>query len=320
MGNQQGKDDIVKYDVEKIGTRETIAAWHREGVSVWDVYECIDVLGQGHMGTVYRVRRKDRSMHNEATRQRSQSEEKDVDKTPKSTFNKKSAFKSNIKKSESDTSVSSGDKTPKAIIKKAFKPVDKAFKPLVRTKSAGNKPPAPPQEDEEDRPPELRLAQPPSSPAKQPAKSILKKSHYTNPTVSELPSLDDEPEDEEVTERWAAKTKDRVEHIQVHKEEILRADQDGALKYSARETDPLFEKRKVFFKRNYACKTVLTSRIKDGRLREMMNEIYVMRSLDHPYILNLYEIYQVKRKSERNLGKFGATFETAVFLISCLCR
>ena len=255
MGNQQGKSKgvVIKYDPTTVGTRETIAAWHRFGVSVWDVYESIDSLGQGHMGTVYQVRRKDRGLHNEATRHAAKANEKvDVDKTPKIS-------------------------------------IRKALRPIKKVKSMSK---VPPEEDEEDRPPEVKPAQPPKSPSA--PKSILKKSQYSNPTLK-VPDLDDEPEDEEAQETWKARTKDRVEHIQSHKAEILQADQDGELSYSSRAIDPLSDARKVFFKRHYACKTVLTSRVKDGRLAEMMNEIYVMRSLDHPYILNLYEIYQTKR-------------------------
>jgi serine/threonine protein kinase len=55
-------------------------------------------------------------------------------------------------------------------------------------------------------------------------------------------------------------------------------------------------KRTIRFAREYACKTVSTARVKTGQLAELLNEIYVMRTLDHPYILRLYEVYQVKRK------------------------
>lgn len=271
MGNQQGKSSGGAADLAKsVGTRETIAAWHRNGVSVWDVYDSVDALGQGHMGSVYRVRRKDRSLHNEATRQAAsqalREEEKDVDKTPKI-----------------------------GTIRKTLKP---ALKPLKRGASKG-KAVAVPEPDKEDLPPETKLAQPPKAPVA--PKSILKKSHYSNPTLTELPPEDDEDDelDEATLQQWREKTggKERAEQIKGHVAGILEKDQEGALKYSIKEeSDPLSDSPKVLFKKNYACKTVLTSRIKDGRLNEMMNEIYMMRSLDHPYILNLFEIYQTKRK------------------------
>ena len=92
--------------------------------------------------------------------------------------------------------------------------------------------------------------------------------------------------DEATLQQWKEKTggKERAEHIKGHVAGILEKDQEGALKWSIHEeSDPLSDSPKVLFKKNYACKTVLTSRIKDGRLNEMMNEIYMMRSLDHPY-------------------------------------
>ena len=55
-------------------------------------------------------------------------------------------------------------------------------------------------------------------------------------------------------------------------------------------------KRTIRFAREYGCKTVSTARVKAGLLDELLNEIYVMRTLDHPYILQLHEVYQVKRK------------------------
>ena len=56
------------------------------------------------------------------------------------------------------------------------------------------------------------------------------------------------------------------------------------------------KKSRLRFQRTYACKTVVTTDIKQKQLTEMMNEIYIMRTLDHPYIIRLYEVYQVKRK------------------------
>jgi calcium-dependent protein kinase len=277
MGNQQGKGISSRFLTEPAGgTRETIAAWHREGVSVWDVYESIDCLGQGHMGSVYRVRRKDRSLHNEATRQATAKRQNNM--------------------SSDDGKNKDSDRTPKigAFARKTLKPL----KTVKRVGSKGKAKAPPPEPDAEDLPLEPSLAQP--SKAAAPPKSILKQSHYSNPTLNELPGDDDDDDDldEATLQQWKEKTggKERAEHIKGHVAEMLEKDQEGALKWSVHEQDPLSDSPKVLFKKNYACKTVLTSRVKDGRLNEMMNEIYMMRSLDHPYILNLYEIYQTKRK------------------------
>ena len=55
-------------------------------------------------------------------------------------------------------------------------------------------------------------------------------------------------------------------------------------------------RRSVRFQRMYACKTVLTANVKKGYMDQLLNEIRVMRTLDHPYILQLFEVYQVKRE------------------------
>jgi serine/threonine protein kinase len=48
--------------------------------------------------------------------------------------------------------------------------------------------------------------------------------------------------------------------------------------------------------RCYACKTVSTARMKKPDLAELLNEVSIMRKLDHPNILQLFEVYSTKRK------------------------
>eukprot|EP00551_Chaetoceros_affinis_P011130 CAMPEP_0203667244 /NCGR_PEP_ID=MMETSP0090-20130426/4119_1 /ASSEMBLY_ACC=CAM_ASM_001088 /TAXON_ID=426623 /ORGANISM="Chaetoceros affinis, Strain CCMP159" /LENGTH=929 /DNA_ID=CAMNT_0050531357 /DNA_START=665 /DNA_END=3454 /DNA_ORIENTATION=- len=55
-------------------------------------------------------------------------------------------------------------------------------------------------------------------------------------------------------------------------------------------------RRRVFFRRHYACKTIATNNVKRGDMEELLNEIYMMRKMDHPYIIRLYEVYQVQQK------------------------
>ena len=62
MGNTSGKlkkgDDNISssfHDLSGHGhlsEREASSAWYRYGVSVTDVYDVVEVLGQGHMGEV----------------------------------------------------------------------------------------------------------------------------------------------------------------------------------------------------------------------------------------------------------------------------
>ena len=55
-------------------------------------------------------------------------------------------------------------------------------------------------------------------------------------------------------------------------------------------------RRRVFFRRHYACKTVATDSMKPSEYEELVNEIYMMRKIDHPYIIRLYEVYSLDRK------------------------
>ena len=49
-------------------------------------------------------------------------------------------------------------------------------------------------------------------------------------------------------------------------------------------------------KRRYACKTVNTLRMTDAELKEFVNEVDILRDLDHPNIVQLFEVYKVKRR------------------------
>jgi len=48
--------------------------------------------------------------------------------------------------------------------------------------------------------------------------------------------------------------------------------------------------------RAFACKTVHTTRLRREDMAEMLNEIDIMRELDHPNILQLFDVYHGKRK------------------------
>lgn len=262
MGNQTGKESVPvpTYDSSKEGTRETIATWHRYGVNVWDVYEYVDDLGQGHMGQIFHVCRKERSAHNEITRQKSAS-----------------------------SGASAGSEPPKSVVK--AKPSAKLI-PKMAIKSISGRGKI----NEVNVPPKKPLAIPPKSPL--PPKPILKPSHYGNPTI-EIPDIDDEPEDEDVNKiHWEEKIKGRVEHVAGHRSEMLAVINDQLDTFDSIDVlpvDPLLSNPKVVFKRHYACKTVLISLVKGGKIEDLLNEIYIMKSLDHPYIIKLYEIYQFKR-------------------------
>lgn len=82
MGNKHGKrrDDGVKgnvmdlsnrlLDASQTTRREMTATWFRKEIAVTDVYEILETIGNGHMGEVYKVQRKNatRGLHNDITR------------------------------------------------------------------------------------------------------------------------------------------------------------------------------------------------------------------------------------------------------------
>ena len=48
--------------------------------------------------------------------------------------------------------------------------------------------------------------------------------------------------------------------------------------------------------RKYACKTINTVRFTDAEILEFINEINILRDLDHPNIIQLFEVIKMKRK------------------------
>jgi serine/threonine protein kinase len=48
--------------------------------------------------------------------------------------------------------------------------------------------------------------------------------------------------------------------------------------------------------RQYACKTINTVRFNDAEISEFMNEINILRELDHPNIIQLFEVFKKRRK------------------------
>ena len=55
-------------------------------------------------------------------------------------------------------------------------------------------------------------------------------------------------------------------------------------------------KAKTRRRRRYACKTLNTMWMKNSDIMEYLNEINILRDLDHPNIIQLFEVFSVKRK------------------------
>jgi len=291
MGKGSVAKDAVSASVgQSHNSREALSAWHRHDVGVTDVYEVVDLLGEGHMGEVYKVQRKveDRGMHNSATRAkftRSGSSSFGDMEAPSSP--RRTKAKSLLKK-----------------IKKKKKEKTAQDRHLCEMRLAV-------EEVNNSLPKEPLPSGVPASPKSILRNSTLKPSSSV-PVMPSLPlstlSAPKPPNTPPPRNRQPA-----FQHQQSLDDSISSIFCDSSSSVSSSnhsvedtQTHPLPElntaevatpaKRRIRFRRLYACKTVSTPRIKTDQMDALMNEIYIMRTLDHPYILPLYEVYQVKRK------------------------
>jgi len=262
MGNTSGKGSANYDDVSMAasgrGVREGLATWHREGVEVTDVYEIEGVLGSGLMGEVYKVRRRKeaRGMHNSKTRAAVAAEKA---ASASAVGDSTGTPKNGVLKSPPRSKKSSRMRV-KAVSKRVVGKKKKEEKDPVAVAAAAADAPEP--------------KEPPSPGSIPKPKSILRAPSRGTPRANSGDISDDDASVGSVSS--------------VASESSLTASQRIRRKKQG--------KRTIRFAREYACKTVSTARVKSGQLEELLNEIYIMRTLDHPYIVRLYEVYQVKRK------------------------
>ncbi len=254
MGVKDSKySDAPLEDELNKSQRETLKSWYRKGVPMTDVYDVIELIGDGHMGEVYKVRRKSdgRGLHNENTRLRKVSSQPEFEEKPK-----KGKVLSKLKKKSKKKNAKSEDVNPE-------------FQLEVEKKKI---------------PPKLSTTPKP--------KSILRSSSYAGSITAEMSQTDIEIEEKsdegESDGDMPQKTLFPSPVLPVRSQS-----ESSAIEVTS---SMLKNREKVHFQRLYACKTLITSRVKEGQLDELLNEIKIMRTLDHPYILHLHEVYQVKRK------------------------
>ncbi|KAL7550958.1 hypothetical protein ACHAWF_014165 [Thalassiosira exigua] len=351
-----------------LSEREAQSAWYRYGVPVTDVYDVVEVLGQGHMGEVFTVRRKTTGHHTDLTRERAREHEDDlryymldgsdlianrgesgggklhskggrkgskgpslggaVHKTKKvmklSTGPRKSKGGGG-KKTTSRGVTESMNSDLTAFIKDEgivdshheppsgdAAPVKSIMRHDVRyghhggSDDAGSSPPGSPR-----RSTDLPATVPESregggerasargesfrSPASEAASSSANVFHavadrYAAPTsVDELGcSSRSDPGASTSSSKFGRSASENSSRPSSSNAALRRThtSSEGCVRKAAR--------KGVHFQRTFAVKTILTSRIQADQLQELVNEIMIMRKLDHPYVLKLYEVYHVK--------------------------
>ena len=310
MGNTAGKQTDLNTSLHNLSgrgnlsEREASSAWYRFGVSVTDVYDVVEVLGQGHMGEVFTVRRKTTGHHTELTRVH-QNESKDdlalmlkdeqekQDRRASSSSPKPKGLSLSAPPSPGGRPSSFGGKgksrkpSVRGAIHKTNKVLKKAVKndknvPKIDEDADSNLAPFIKHDSDE---PDFESQHSPRHNDSTPRKSVLRTNAETRFGSSGMLSEKDiETEGEDGLSGSLPNPNDSG------------LSSGSFVRKSTLDGTPTEIKKGVHFQRTFAVKTILTSRINKDQLDELVNEIMIMRKLDHPYVLKLYEVYHVKRK------------------------
>lgn len=268
----KGKNESDVPGFVSLDYRENMLTWHRTDIAVTDVYEIMETLGQGHMGEVYKVRRKqeNRGLHNDSTRNKTTAAEEELRRRgrprSKSPISKSRRKKKDIAKKNEETL--NLYKVNHSADKSSTSPNTKP-RPILRKPSYGVLPTCGLFESGE----------------------LLSRSD-----VSTSVHLTGTGDDLSLSGRGSGISEKSDVSISRTSGYYIDSDDDGSSSIKLGSPKRLIPKRVVRFQRHYACKTVITTKVKKDQLDELMNEIYIMRQMDHPYIIRLYEVYQIKRK------------------------
>jgi len=258
---KERKAKVADSSVSTPTQRENMATWHRVDIPVTDVYDIVEVIGKGRMGEVYKVRRhvEDRGLHNVVTRNKSFGLDSSGHNMMRSTSCPSPYL---MKKERRLSSPSSAAKlAPKPILRKA----SRGNLEKLGTNSQVDITMPDPEPDRED---SVRST---GTTGSAPTLGEIFRSTSVSASVRSF-AFDDNSSDDSNDGGGSTLT-------------------DNSSKKSTKS-----RKTRLRFQRHYACKTVITGGIKEKQLKKMMHEIYVLRALDHPYIIRLYEVYQVKER------------------------
>lgn len=283
MGNSAGKngasiDDLTGH-VMDLTKREAASAWYRYGVAVTDVYDVVDVLGRGHMGEVFTVRRKTTGHHNDLTRDRTKDGD-DGDDDLIST-NKREDAKEKARSRKQNSASDDSDASPgSARRRRSLKGMVHKTKKVI-TKQVGKAGEKSGQKLDEDANSDLTPFissdavipggyEPPKSPIR-PAKSIMKDKksvcrQSSDSSVAFTRTDTNSNSDMSVTENSNNSTPTPTPTFS----RTLAADSSKSIEKA---------NKGVHFQRTFAVKTIMTSRINTADIRELMNEIMIMRKV-----------------------------------------
>ena len=306
------ESSIFRQPPAETTQRENMATWFRRNIAVTDVYEIVDTIGNGRMGEVYHVRRKEGNKTH--TIESKKKEEYEISKKSYSSKGKKHdsndvavSHAANKTKTKSPLSEIKTLK-PNSILRKSKHGIDNS------------------QHSEQQSPSQNEM---PSNGISDKVLRTLKidddddsdNDDGNSMTVNSITNSEDESHEHMLlNQKEEPNVEEKIEVV--HHPKFCTPEQDDSsiisdieIKFNPSETNDngMIEeasktenkinpkkwvpRRRVFFRRHYACKTIATENIKKAEMKEeLLNEIHMMRKIDHPYIIRLYEVYQVERK------------------------
>ena len=281
MGNSSSKkakiDEIYSVltdNASQTTERESSSTWYRQNVEITDVYDVLEVLGQGHMGEVFTVRRKTTGHHNANSKdntERRHSVSSESGTSPGTHHNRKtslSSFSAFKKKKSNDTppqsslDTSGHSKTKRVSVSKVKQKLKFGSDDTVKADATLGK-----HIDREDTPESFH--EPPALTAK-PAKGCIRKEGTTK-HKSTPSNMSVELNIKDVGSDMSKLSMDRI----LSSEDATAGSEEG----SGSNLKLVGVNKGVHFQRVFAVKTILTSRVNKAQVEEMVNEIMIMRKL-----------------------------------------
>lgn len=301
MGNKQCSckkraDDAVIPGVVNITQRENMATWHRVDIPLTDVYEIMDTIGPGQMGEVLKVRRKveNRGLHNADTREK-KSLMKDLDSSDQDHRSVNSFGSRSSNPFMSRNQIRKQKQRNEEILKKFVVNTQHEDQPSTNNKPTPSivKPKSILKKPLKDRMPSTGENNEVSAHSDEIGKdqSKAENHHVLHPHFSDTEFESCNPS--VASENDVSVLDGSGVEMELDRESLFAMNPEKSKEIKDKRWVP---RRKIRFQRLYACKTIATEKIKGDQMKDLLNEIYIMRKMDHPYIVRLYEVYQANKK------------------------